>query len=218
MAKKQFFQLPDKLKDEEMWGFNWLEYVTAIPQPLALVTGYKENGLANGTMQSWFCFSNENFSNANDFYCIMGSVNKHTHLYEIASKRKQLAVNFPNIGSIDKCMETIKNNDYNIDELQVSGLHYHAGSKVNAPIVDECFLNLECEAVWERELFEGSEHTVLCLRVVNVWFDEEHYDDSKSGRYGDTGYLYNVHSPINPESLIRSETGLGTLKVQKYSL
>ncbi|MCM1524266.1 MAG: flavin reductase [Ruminococcus sp.] len=209
MAKKQFFTVPDKLKGEEMYGFNWLEYVTAIPQPLALVTGIKENGLANGTMQSWFCFSNEN-----DFYCIMGSVNKHTHLYEIASKRGELAVNFPNIGSIEKCMETVKNNGYDIDELTASGLHYRKGSKVNAPIVDECFLNLECETVWEKELFESSEHVVLCLKTVNVWIDEEHYNDNKSGRYGDTGYLYNIHSPLDPESLARSKTCYGVIRTE----
>ncbi len=33
--------LPDGIK-EEWWGFHWLEHVTAIPAPLALVTGYKE--------------------------------------------------------------------------------------------------------------------------------------------------------------------------------
>lgn len=191
MNKKQFNSVPEKLKDKEWWGFDWLEHVTAIPAPLALVTGYKENGLANATMQSWFCFSNEK-----GFYCIFGSVNKYTHMYEVATKRKQLVINFPDVNLIDRCMGTIKNNGYDVDELTVSGLHYCKGEKVNAPVVEECFLNLECEVAWEKELFEGSDHRVLCVKVVNIWFDESHYDLTKLGRYGETGYLYNIHSPL----------------------
>ena len=79
MNKKQFFDLPEELREKEWWGFNWLEHLTAVPAPLVLVTGYKANGFANGTMQSWFCFSSEG-----DFYCIFGSVHKQSHMYEIA--------------------------------------------------------------------------------------------------------------------------------------
>ena len=160
MNKKQFMDLPDGIK-EEWWGFHWLEHVTAIPAPLALVTGYKENGLANGTMQSWFCFSC-----VKHFYCIFGSVNKYTHMYEIASGKRQLVINFPDRACLENCMATVKNNSYEIDELSASGLHYHDGSNVKAPVVEECFLNLECEVEWEKELFEGSDHVALCVRIV----------------------------------------------------
>lgn len=204
MNKKQFYSLPDEIKNREWWGFNWLEHVTAIPQSLVLVTGYKNNGLANGTMQSWFCFSSEG-----EFYCIFGSVNKNTHMYEIAKNKGHLVINFPDAGAYDKCMETVRNNGYDVDELKAVGLSYSAASKVNAPVVDDCFLNLECEVVWERELFEGSYHVVLCVKVVNVWFDEEHYNVDKLGRYGRTGYVYNLHSPINPETYEWQETSLG---------
>lgn len=207
MNKKQFFMIPDEMKENEWWGFHWLEHVTAIPAPLVLVTGYKENGLANGTMQSWFCFSNEN-----DFYCIFGSVNKYTHMYEIASKKKQMVINFPDRTCLEKCMNTIANNSYDKDELSASNLHYRDGSKVKAPVVEECFLNLECEVEWERDLFEGSDHVVLCVRIVNIWMDEAHYNSEKYGRYGETGYLYNIHSPFNPETGKREDTTVAVLK------
>ncbi len=209
MNKKQFSNAPEIIKGRELWGFNWLEYVTAVPAPLVLVTGFKNNGLANATMQSWFCFSSEN-----DFYCIFGSVNKYTHMYEIAKRQKQLVINFPDKDIIDKCMATIENNDHSIDELSASGLHYHGGSKVEAPIVEECFLNLECEFAWERELFEGSDHYVICMKVVNIWFDEDHYKEDKLGRYGGTGYIYNIHSPLDPETCSDSKTnGIGIISV-----
>ena len=53
-------------------------------------------------------------------------------------------------------MATVKNNSYEMDELSAPGLHYHDGSNVKAPVVEECFLNLECEVECEKELFEGS--------------------------------------------------------------
>lgn len=205
--KKQFFNVPDKVKDIELWGFSWLEYVTAVPAPLVLVTGYKNNGLANATMDSWFCFSNEN-----DFYCILGSVNKYTHMYEIVKNQKQLVINFCGKDNIDKCMSTIENNGYDMDELALSGLHYHNGSKVNAPVVEECFLNLECEFEWEKPLFDGSDHFVVCVKVVNVWIDEDRYKADPFGRYGENGYLYNIHAPIDPEKEEQIKSRYGVIK------
>ena len=127
-------------------------------------------------------------------------------------KQKQMVINFPDKACIAKCMDTIANNGYDTDELSASGLHYRDGGKVKAPLVDECFLNLECETVWEKELFEGSNHVALCVRVVNVWMDEAHYAGSQCGRYGETGYLYNVHAPLNPETGEESNTGYAVLK------
>jgi len=204
MNKKQFDIIPDSFKDKQLWGFNWLEYVTAIPAPLVLVTGYKKNGNANGTMQSWFCFSNEN-----DLYCIFGSVNKYTHMYEIAHNQKQFAVNFPDKDVIGKCMATIENNDYEKDELSACGLTYGKCAAINAPIVNECFLNLECEVAWEKSLFDGSDNYVICAKVVNVWFDENKY---KNERYGENGYLYNIHAPMNPETGVQTDSAYGVIK------
>ncbi len=206
MNKKRYEMPPESIKDKELWGFHWLEYATAVPSPLVLVTGFKNNGLANGTMQSWFCFSSEK-----DFYCIFGSVNKYTHMYEIAKNQKQLVVNFPDKEMIGKCMAKIENNRYDADELSASGLHYNTDGKVNAPIVEECFLSLECETAWERELFEGSDHVILCLKVVGAWFDKARYCAETSGRYGENGYLYNMHDPMDPETGKSQGTRIGFL-------
>jgi len=54
----------------------------------------------------------------------------------------------------------------------------------------------------------------MCLEVANICFDEEHMDESRQGRYGDTGYLYNVHYPVNPETFSgKSHDYLAVLKV-----
>lgn len=68
-----------------------------------------------------------------------------------------------------------------------------------SPRIKECFLNLECRYLWEKEIKEGSDHVLMCLEAVNVCIDERHLDEAAQGRYGENGYLYNVHYPVNPE-------------------
>jgi hypothetical protein len=40
----------------------------------------------------------------------------------------------------------------------------------------------------------------MCLEIVNVAVDEEHLEESGKGRYGETGFIFNLHHPINPEN------------------
>jgi len=44
----------------------------------------------------------------------------------------------------------------------------------------------------------------VALKAVSICMDSDRYDQSKLGRYGKTGYLYQVDHPIHPE------TGEGT--------
>ncbi len=204
--KKEFFVQPSCFDEKESYGFAWQEHVTAIPSPLLLVTSYKENGKANATMQSWTTFTNDG-----GFYCILGSVPKYGHMYKTVSRTKALVINFPSADIYKKCYATIKNNGDEDDELALSGLTAEPASKVNAPRVKECFLNLECELVWEKEICEGSDSVVMCVHVINTIMDEEHYNSEKLGRYGKTGYLYNIHSPINPDNGKEDPTCIATL-------
>lgn len=207
--KKEFYNSPYFMHSKESYGFDWLEHVTAIPSPLVLVTNYKSNGKTNATLQSWLTFTNEN-----GFYCILSSVNKYSHMYTCVRGAKQTVINFPSVEVYKKCLTTIENNRFNDDELSVAGLTVEKARKVHAPLVKECFLNLECEYMWEKEIFPHSRHVVMCVKVVNVWMDSDYYNKTGKGRYGETGYLYNIHSPLNPETGEEDDTYLGV--IEKY--
>ena len=45
----------------------------------------------------------------------------------------------------------------------------------------------------------------------------EHYDESKLGRYGKTGFIYNVHAPRNPDTgqAQNNGGGLGVITVME---
>ncbi len=209
--KKEFFICPEVFKDRNFYGFDWLEGLTAIPFPLALVTSYKSNGKTNASMQSWFTFSSDN-----GFYCFFSSVHKGTHMYQTIHETNQLVINFMSADWFKRCYSTIENNRIDDDEIAAAGLTARKGSKVNAPLVEECFLNLECEYMWEKEIFPGSIHVVMCVKIVNAWLDEEYYKSNGHGRYGDTGYLYNIHSPLDPENGTADQTCLGIIRKKYY--
>ena len=206
--KKEYSKIPDSMKNMETYGFSWMDFVTAIPSPLFVVTTYKSNGKPNACLQSWACFN----GGPNGFYAILSSVNKSGHLYQSITETKEAVLNFPSVDWYDQCFNTIVNNGFDNDEITLSGLTSEQASIVNAPIIKECFLNLECRYLWEREIIEESTHVLMCLEVVNICIDETYLDEKLKGRYGDTGYLYNVHYPINPENFTgKSHDWIATL-------
>lgn len=205
--KKEFSTCPAAIDETKLYGFSWENHVAAIPMPLMVVTSYKENGKANAAMQSWSAFVSEE-----GYYCIFGSVSKKQHMYETVRRTGQLVINFPSADIYEKCLATIRNNGPADDEIALSGLTAERAGKVNAPRIRECFLNLECEYVWEKEITPGNDHVVMCVRIVNICMEEEYYNEQKKGRYGESGYLYNIHSPRNPESGRREKTCVGVIR------
>ncbi len=205
--KKEFKRCPEAIDKSELYGFSWMEYVLAIPSPLIVVTSYKDNGKPNATMQSWSTFVSEE-----EFYCIFGSVKKNQHMYSSIKDNRHLVINFPSKDIYGRCLKTIENNGYDDDEITLSGLTVEEASIVNAPRIKECFLNLECEYVWEKEITPNDHHVVMCVKIVNVCMDEDYYNAEVKGRYGETGYLYNIHSPRNPETGKVEETYIGIIQ------
>ena len=201
--KKEYSTLPPSLANMESFGFSWHEFVASIPSPLFVATTYKSNGKANACLQSWACF--------NSNHAVLSSVNKSGHLYQTIKETNVVVLNFPSADVYDLCVKTIENNGYDDDELALSGLTSEPAVIVNAPRIKECFLNLECRFLWDKEIAEGDNHTLMCFEIVNISIDEEHMDENKKGRYGETGLLYNIHHPMNPEIFGLAHDYLGTL-------
>jgi len=195
-VKKEYFSLPESMAAMNTYGFSWMDFVTAIPSPLFVVTGYKPNGKPNACMQSWSTFCGDELG----FYAILSNVSKSGHMYACIHRQGEAVLNFPSADVIDRCMATIRCNGDEDDEIALAGLTAEPAAQVDAPAIAECFLQLECRFLWEREIKEGAGHVLMCLEVVGIRADAEHLDESGQGRYGDGGYLYNVHYPVDPDS------------------
>ena len=40
---KQYSKLPESMKNMEMYGFHWMEFVVSVPSRLYIITSYKNN-------------------------------------------------------------------------------------------------------------------------------------------------------------------------------
>ncbi|MFV0402081.1 MAG: flavin reductase family protein [Oscillospiraceae bacterium] len=182
---------------EACGNMSWYDFVIAMPSLVFVVTGWKSNGKENACLQSWSSFVG---GGADDYICIMGKVSKGGHMYQSLKETGVCVLNFPSNDIYDRCVKTIGNNQFETDEITASGLTAEKASKVNAPRIKECFLNIECEYLWEHELFGGSGEVAVALRAVNICMDSEHYDQEKLGRYGKTGFLLQIDQPTNPDT------------------
>ncbi len=190
-------------------NLSWYDFVTSMPQLVFVVTGWKSNGKENACLHSWSSFMGSGLDN---FICILGKVNKGGHMYQSLKETKVCVLNFPSYDIYDRCVKTIGNNQFETDEITASGLTAEKAAKVNAPQIKECFLNIECEYLWEQELFEGSQEVAIAVRAVNICMDSEYYDQTKLGRYGKSGFLFYIDQPTNPETGEITTINYGTLE------
>ena len=200
--KKEFSTRPSAPAFSEQYlqacgNMSWFDFVAGMPALVFVVTGWKSNGKENASLQSWTTFVG---GGPDAFICIMGKVGKGGHLYQSLKETGVCVLNFPTYDIYDRCVKTIGNNQFDVDEITASGLTAEKAAKVNAPRIKECFLNIECEYLWEHALSPGSEELAVAVKAVHICMDESRYDQSKLGRYGKTGYLYQVDQPTNPET------------------
>ena len=194
------------------WGFCWKEFVMTVPSPMFLVTTYKANGLTNACMQSWSTFTSANHGKG--YYAILGSVNKVGHLYNTLKEKQEAVINFFSADFYDACMATIRHNEAEADEISAAGLTAEPASWVNAPMVRECFMNLECRYVWEKEIVPGDDHVMICLEVIGAHIDETYLAD----KTGEKGLLYNIHYQLNPERIEKNNHDYAGVIVKKIDM
>ena len=115
--KKEYAVIPPSMAGMETYGFSWMDFVTAIPAPLFVVTTYKKNGKTNACLQSWACFN----GGADGFFAILSSVNKAGHMYQTLRETSACVLNFPPAAIYDRCQATIRNNQWDTDEIAASG-------------------------------------------------------------------------------------------------
>jgi flavin reductase (DIM6/NTAB) family NADH-FMN oxidoreductase RutF len=198
--KKEFSTRPEPITEQyckDCGGFSWYDFVTAMPSLVFVVTGWKSNGKENASLHSWATFVG---GGTDDFICIMGKVYTGGHMYQSLKETGVCVLNFPSNDVYDRCIKTIGNNHFETDEITASGLTAEKAVKINAPRIKECFLNIECVFLWEHELLKGSHDMTVALKAVNICMDSDRYYQNKLGRYGKTGYLYQIDQPTNPET------------------
>ncbi len=183
--KRTFASKPEEVKprwpgDLVSIESSWHDAVADIPTPLFVVTSWKSNGKENACLQSRAAFS----ASYGNFTCILGWVRTAGHMYQSLKETGCCVLNFFPAGISDKCFDTIENNDFYTNEITASGLTAENAQSVNAPLIKECFLNIECEYLWEHELTPGdSSLAVVALKAVGISVDDQYYNEKDKKRW-----------------------------------
>ena len=141
------------------------------PAPAVIASAYDENGradactLAFATMCSHFP------------PCIMIAINstaKRKTLKDIL-ERKEFVLGFPNVEQIAQTDYLGIVSGYDEDKIKKVSFTISQAKKVNAPIINELRVSLECKVV---NIFEVGSHTQITGEIVNIVADEEVLDEN----------------------------------------
>jgi len=211
MSKIELSQAMDHFK--ENWPgqheyFSWMEFVAVAPQPLFLITTYKENDVPNACFHSWGFWA----GNKDDYLCLF-SLNTGGHTHADIRRNKAWCVNYPSAEYQKQCFDTIELRDDSADEITGAGFTVEPGKKVHAPRIAECFMNLECEYLWEKDLFPG--HVLIAGRVANLAIDEKAGNMDARERFEKFPLMYNVHEPLQIGTGKSQPSVLGMLRLME---
>ena len=95
-------------------------------------------------------------------------VSNRDYTFNILKKTKECVINIPTVElarQVTKCGNT---SGRNVDKFRKFGLTASDASQVRAPLIDECFANLECKVV-DTELV--NKYNLFILEVVKAWID-----------------------------------------------
>jgi flavin reductase (DIM6/NTAB) family NADH-FMN oxidoreductase RutF len=172
--------------------FSWLEYIVTVPNPIFLVTTYKENGKPNANLHSWgFPLGDR------DHYSFLLAIMDGTHTFKNIQRTGEFCVNYPSFQQCPACFETINKNGPENDEITEAGFTLETARLVGAPRIAECFFNLECKLEWNRPITAANTWQVMTATVVHVAVDEAVMVPEPEERARRMGLMYNMRSNVN---------------------
>ena len=195
---------------EEFELFSHFETTSAIPQVLFAVTTWKENGKPNVCLHSWSCFHGDKTA----FFAVMGCLYQHTHTYANIQREKCFAINFLPISYYDRLVKTIHSNHMEDDEFQVGGFTMEAANAINAPLIAEAFMNVECKLEQVQDLSGAGITSMVIGKVAYISVSEE-YAQGYENRYGKEGFMMLVPAPQDLLTGKPGQSAIATVNIEK---
>ncbi len=138
------------------------------PAPVFLVGVYDEDGKPGGMIAAWggICCSEPP--------CVTAAIQKSRHSYGGVVARRAFTVNIPSEAQAAEADYFGLFSGRDGDKFAAAGLTPRRGEAVDAPLVEEFPISLECEVVHSVEL---GTHVLFVGKVVRTWAFEEHLDE-----------------------------------------
>ena len=142
------------------------------PSPAALIVSIDENKKTN------IMTAGEVFNIGLKEPAIIGiALRKATYTHSLITKTGQFTVNFPTVAIIDKVdlVGTISGRD-GLDKFSEYGLTPVKSKVIDAPIIEECPVNLECKML---SVTVVGDHDLFLGEVVVMYVDSDKTDETK---------------------------------------
>jgi len=131
------------------------------PGPVVLVTT-SSKGLSNIMTMSWHMMM--------DFEPpIVGCViSNRNYTFDILKETKECVINIPTVELVEKVVGCGNTSGRTVDKFKVFGLTEVSASCVKAPLIGECYANLECKVVDGNMV---SKYNLFILEVLKAWIN-----------------------------------------------
>lgn len=136
------------------------------PGPVVLVTTLHK-GKANIMTMSWLTMMEFEPPLVG---CVISGRN---YSFEALMKTGECVLNIPTVELAKQVVKVGNNTGSKMDKFKKFKLTASPASQVDAPLIDECFANLECKVVDRRMV---SKYNFFVLEVVRAWVDPARKD------------------------------------------
>ena len=142
----------------------------ALPTPVWVVSTYDAEGKANGMTAAWggICCSKPP--------CVCVSLREATYTYAAIVEREAFTVNVPSAAQIAIADYFGIASGRDVDKFAVTGLTATKSEHVDAPLINEFPLNLECALIHTLKI---GLHTLFVGEILDVKADESILNDSE---------------------------------------
>lgn len=186
----------------------------AFPTPVYIVGTYNEDGSANAMNAAWggIC--------ASEPPAIMVAVRKSRKTYENILKTKAFTINFPNEDLLEVSDYLGMISGKNENKIERAGLEIVKGEEVNAPILSDYPVSLECKLI---EKLEVGSHMLFIGEIKRVVADEEVLNEDERidvEKVGAIGYDPAGRNYISAHKIVGKafSAGLNILKNSSFGL
>jgi flavin reductase (DIM6/NTAB) family NADH-FMN oxidoreductase RutF len=131
------------------------------PGPVVLVSTARE-GRANIMTMSWHTMLEFEPPLVG---CVISSRN---FTFDIVKATKQCVINIPTVELSKKVVGCGNTSGRTVDKFKEFGLTPAVASSINAPLIDECYVNLECRVIDDKMV---PQYNFFILEVIKAWID-----------------------------------------------
>lgn len=136
------------------------------PGPVVMVTTARK-GKANILTMSWYTMMEFEPPLVG---CVISNRN---YTFDILKSTRECVINVPTIELAEKVVHCGNSSGRRIEKFKAFGLTQATASCVKAPLIDECYANLECRVVDGKMV---TKYNFFILEVVKAWIDPSKKD------------------------------------------